>query len=252
MKTNAMQARTAAVKPSIVASSVAALLLSGFPVQNALAQSQAAGQQASPPASAAAAPSFTFLPQDKEIELALSAGPEHLRQESTVYVFGKNGYEKIRSGKNGFHCLVNRDGQQRGEKTLRPTCWDAEGSATILPVMLRVGELLVQGKNADEVKGDIDSGFSAGRFSAPRRAGIAYMLRGDIQIDPATNDVSKLSFPPHYMVYAPSVSNADIGMVGGDAAKERYALPFIYAGYSGGAHTAYIIILATEGKAHVH
>jgi len=40
-----------------------------------------------------------LLPQEEEIGLALSAGPEHLRAEATVYVFGKKGYERIRIGK---------------------------------------------------------------------------------------------------------------------------------------------------------
>ena len=85
-----------------------------------------------------------LLPQANEVELALSAGPEHLRAEATVYVFGDGGYVRVRDGSNGFSCLVNRDGFQAGDQTLRPTCWDAEGSATILPVMLRVGELLAK------------------------------------------------------------------------------------------------------------
>ena len=46
-----------------------------------------------------------FLLQEQEIELALSAAPEHLRSDATVYVFGKKGYEKVRSGKNGFTCI---------------------------------------------------------------------------------------------------------------------------------------------------
>lgn len=55
-------------------------------------------------------PSLIFLPQQQEIELALTAGPEHLRTDATVYFFGKKGYERVRSGKNGFTCMVNRDG----------------------------------------------------------------------------------------------------------------------------------------------
>ena len=43
-----------------------------------------------------------LLPREQELELALSAGPEHVRSDATVYVFGAKGYEKIRSGKNGF------------------------------------------------------------------------------------------------------------------------------------------------------
>ena len=192
-----------------------------------------------------------FLPQGQEIELALSAGPEHMRSDATVYVFGRKGYEKIRSGKNGFTCMVNRDGNQAGDNDLKPTCWDAEGSATIVPVMLRVGQLLAEGRTADEIKHDIDAGFNKGRFSSPQKTGIAYMLRGDVQYDPSTKEISKTLFPPHYMIYAPGVTNADIGM-NVDAYKKHPALPLVYAGYSGGARTAYIIVMAAEDKGHSH
>jgi hypothetical protein len=203
------------------------------------------------PSDAIQATTLIFLPQEQEIELALSAGPEHLRLDATVYVFGKTGYQKTRSGKNGFTCMVNRDGNQTGDNDLKPTCWDAEGSATIVPVMLRVGELIAQGKTADEIKHDIDAGFSEGRFSSPRKTGIAYMLRGDVQYDPKTRQITKTLFPPHYMIYAPGVTNADIGM-NMDAYKKHPSLPLVYAGYSGGARTAYIIVMATEDKGHSH
>lgn len=196
-------------------------------------------------------PTLIFLPQAQEIELALSAAPEHLRSDATVYAFGKQGYEKIRSGKNGFTCMVNRDGNQAGDNDLKPTCWDAEGSATIVPVMLRVGELMAQGKTAAEIARDIDAGFSEGRFSSPRKTGIAYMLRGDVGYDPKTKGISKTLFPPHYMIYAPGVTNPDIGM-NADASRKHPSLPFVYAGYSGGARTAYIIVMATGDRGHAH
>ena len=142
---------------------------------------------------------------------------------------------------------MNRDGLQSGDQTLRPTCWDAEGSATILPVMLRVGELLANRKSADEVKRDIDAGFSEGRYASPHKAGIAYMLQGDVQIDPKTQAINSRSFPPHYMIYAPGVSNADIG-ISRAALKDHFDLPFVYAGYSGGMRTGYIVVLAKEAK----
>jgi hypothetical protein len=189
-----------------------------------------------------------LLPREQEIELAASAAPEHLRKDASVYVFGKQGYEKARTGTNGFTCLVNRDGAQSGDLTLRPTCWDMEGSKTIVPVMLRVGELLAQGKSAAEIKRDIEAGFSDGRFREPGKTGIAYMLSGDVKkFDIKSGKVVALDFPPHYMIYAPGLRNADIGMT-----KEGYqinpSLPEVYAGYSGGSHTAYIIVLAVEHK----
>jgi len=192
-----------------------------------------------------------LLPQEQEIELALSAGPEHLRHDATVYVFGRDGYKKTHSGTNGFTCMVNRDGNQTGDNDLKPTCWDPEGSATIVPVMLRVGELMAQGKTANEIKLDIEGGFSDGRFFSPRKTGIAYMLKGDLQYDPQSKKIMKTSFPPHYMIYAPGVTNADIGM-NMDAYNKNPSLPLVYGGYSGGKRTAYIIVIATEGKAHRH
>jgi hypothetical protein len=184
-----------------------------------------------------------LLPQDEEIQLALDAGPEHLRSDATVYVFGPEGYRKIRSGTNGFTCLVNRDGNQAGDNDLKPTCWDAEGSRTILPVMLRVGELIARSASAEDIHHDIEAGFASGRFASPSKAGIAYMLRGDLAFDPQTKRIIRTAFPPHYMIYAPGVSNADIGMAVQHSGS-KFALPTAYAGYSGGAHTAYIIVPA--------
>lgn len=194
---------------------------------------------------------LTYLPRNMEIELALAAGPEHVRAGATVYVFGSEGYQQVRRGSNGFTCLVNRDGHQRGDTELRPTCWDPEGTATIVPVMLRVGELIARGESARAIEQEIDAGFESGRFKSPRKTGIAYMLRGDVSVDAKTETVSETVFPPHYMIYAPGVTNADIGMTG-DAFSANRALPVVYDGYSGGSRTAYIIIVASESDKHAH
>jgi hypothetical protein len=77
------------------------------------------------------------------------------------------------------------------------------------------------------------------------------MLKGDVQYDPSTKTISKTSFPPHYMLYAPGISNTDIGM-NMDAYRKNPSLPMVYSGYSGGARTAYIIIVASDGKTHSH
>lgn len=113
--------------------------------------------------------------------------------------------------------------------------------------MLRVGELMAQGKSADEIKQDIDDGFAHGRFHSPGKSGIAYMLAGDVKFDPKTGQLASTVFPPHYMIYAPGVTNADIGMT-----KEATtpSLPFVYSGYSGGEKTAYIIVMAGDSAGH--
>src|ERR1700746_3518075 len=112
-----------------------------------------------------------LLPREKETDLALNAAPEHLRKSAGVYVLERHGFVKIRESTNGFTCIVNRD----HPLSLKPVCFDAEGTATILPKILRVGELLMQGKAMSEINAEIAEGFRTGKYIAPRRSGVAYM-----------------------------------------------------------------------------
>ncbi len=173
------------------------------------------------------------------MELALSAAPDHLRKDAGVYVLEKNGFVKVRESGNGFTCIVNRD----HPLNLKPTCYDAEGTTTILPKVLRVGELLMQGVPMKDINHEIVEGFRTGKYISPRRAGVAYMLSGDIRnYNPATNHVD--SFPPHIMFYAPNLTNADIGTTP-QALNNNPWLPFVaYQGPHG-----YIIVVVGD-KAH--
>jgi hypothetical protein len=117
--------------------------------------------------------------------------------------------KSTKSPKNGFACIVNRD----HPLSLKPTCFDAEGTATIVPKIVQVGAWFMAGKSMQEIDRLIQEGFASGRFVAPRRPGVAYMLSGDIRnVNPRTGQVS--SFPPHVMFYAPNLTNADIGSTG--------------------------------------
>jgi hypothetical protein len=150
-----------------------------------------------------------LLPQDKEIAIALSAAPEHLREGASVYVLKQAGFVQARKGTNGFSCIVNRD----HPLNQKPTCYDAEGSETILPKVLRFGELLMKGVPLEQIKAEIAEGFRSGKYISPRRPGVAYMLSGDIKnYNASTGKVE--SFPPHVMFYAPNLTNEDIGSDG--------------------------------------
>ena len=179
-----------------------------------------------------------LLPRQKEIDIALSAAPEHLRKGATVYVLERNGFVKVRDSANGFTCIVNRD----HPLNQKPVCFDAEGTATILPKILRFGELLMQGKTMSEIEAEIAEGFRTGKYISPRRPGIAYMLSGDIRnFNPRTGKVE--SFPAHVMFYAPNLTNADLGTTPEALAKDP-SLPFVaYQGPHG-----FIIMLANSGK----
>ena len=192
-----------------------------------------------------------YLDQDIEISLALAAGPEGIREGASVYVFTPSGYKEVVKGNNGFTCFVNRDGLQNGDTTLRPTCWDQEGSDSIVPVMLRVGKLISEGKSADYIKSEIKTAYKQNKFRQPKRNGIAYMLKGDMVFDLEKNTIASTVFPPHYMLYAPGLKNSDIGISDQDL-KNNPSLPFVYSGYSGGENNAYIIILASKENTSHH
>jgi len=119
------------------------------------------------------------LPRAEEEKLALSGSPEHLRAAATLYIFGKNGFEKARTGTNGFTCLLNRDAFFYGVPQFKPTCWDRVGATTYLPVMLKTGEMLAHGQSFEAIKAAIDAGFANSTFRAPDAGGVAYMLAGD-------------------------------------------------------------------------
>ncbi len=162
-----------------------------------------------------------LLPADCELDIALSAAPEHLRAGADVFVLGEQGYEKVRSGDNGFSCIINRDHPM----SLKPTCFDAEGSATIVPKILRFGERMMAGRALDEIRAEIEVDFAEGRLISPRRPGVAYMLSAYNR--PYNGGTGKMGrFPPHVMFYAPGLTNADIGF-SRDAFRENRSLPFI-------------------------
>ncbi len=149
-----------------------------------------------------------LLPREKEIALALSAAPPELGKNATVYVLEEKGYVKARDGNNGFACLVSHDAPE----SVEPECYDAEGAETHLPRVLRVAELRAQGKTRAQIDAEVAEGFASGKFRAPRRPGIVYMLStaNKVVADEATGRI--VSFPPHLMFYAPYLTNADIGV----------------------------------------
>lgn len=194
----------------------------------------------------------SVLPREAEERLALSGAPEHLRAGATVYVYGKQGFELTRKGDNGYVCLLNRDGFFYGASQFKPTCWDAQGAKTYVPVMLKVGEMLARKHSVAEIRKALDAGFADKTFRAPDTGGIAYMLAGDIEIDPASGAVTRQAYPGHYMFYANGVTSEQLGFTR-EAGQKDPTLPFVFSAGAGGDHgLAYIIAMPGSTHAHSH
>jgi len=150
-------------------------------------------------------PAYDFsLSREEKIKLAESAAPAEISTRASVYILEHSGYIKVREGSNGFSCFVDRQTPWNSE----PTCFDAEGSAATLPTRLFAEQERAKGKSEDEIKAEIDDGYKKGRFKAPGKPGIVYMLSDSTSLF-VNGKIVKA--PPHLMFYAPYATDKDIG-----------------------------------------
>jgi len=183
-------------------------------------------------------PAYDFsLPREERIQLAESAAPPEISSKATVYVLERTGYVKAREGTNGFSCFVDR----QNPLNLEPTCFDAEGSATTLVTRLFVEEQRAQGKSEDEINAAIQDGYRSGRFHAPRKPGIAYMMSSSMYLYFAQNN-QVVHAPPHLMFYAPYATDKDIGSPPPSVDMPRVLRP--------GQPDTYIVVFPRAREAH--
>ncbi len=150
------------------------------------------------------------LPREREIKLARSAAPDAVSKDATVMVFTGRGFEVAAKGTNGVTCVVNRS----YPRSLEPHCFDAEGSATVLPMELRRTELLREGKSAESIDREIAAGLMSGKYRLPRRPAMSYMMSAEqVLYDDSGKNVG--NWKPHLMIYYPHLASADFGIGAG-------------------------------------
>ena len=147
----------------------------------------------------------SHTPEEVQIALATAAGP-NVSEAATIYVLGPKGYRVARKGTNGFACLVERERLD----TIEPECYDPEGVATVLRARVFVEEQRAAGVAEEKIHAAVDAGYQSGRFQAPRRPGIVYMMSDyNYVFDPDARQV--IHFPGHLMFYAPYLTAKDVG-----------------------------------------
>lgn len=172
-------------------------------------------------------------PEAVQVALAESAGPPPVARDATVLIIGANGYRRVRDGRNGFTCLIAR---QRRD-TLEPECFDAEGTATIVPARLFVESERAAGVDEAAIEARLEAGYTSRRFAAPRKRGLVYMLSpSNYVFDPEQKKV--IHFPGHLMFYAPHATAKEVGTGPG--------APYIVA--PGTPHALMIVVPAGTGE----
>jgi hypothetical protein len=191
------------------------------------------------------------MPESLEVRYAQSALPPHLRDGATIYVLDPSrGYVVSHKGANGLSCIVVRSDWQWPERPFRediiwPVCYDAEGSKTLMQDYIYTAELRARGMDAKQVHREVTKRFGTSAYPNPGRSGIAYMIApimrtvGDKKVpEPVTMNM------PHYMFYAPNVTDADIG----GSPYSKY--PFILA-MSPGRDDVIILLVGETEKAAI-
>jgi len=146
--------------------------------------------------------------RDQEIRLARSAAPAAVSKDAKVYVLDHDHYVVADPGHSSESCLVARPAEQ----AFAPMCGDAEADATILAVERFRSVEVLAGKSQDVVKREIADGFKSGRFRAPKRPALIFMM-SSAQLLPSPDGTSVGKFLSHIMVFYPQIHNADYGLV---------------------------------------
>lgn len=189
------------------------------------AQSAGVGSMEPPP----------LLERAREIALARSAAPASVSGDATVLVLERGeGYVVAEEGTNGVTCLVDRTWPE----SVEPTCYDREGSETVLRLRLRMAELREAGATMAEVLRDRAEGLRSGRLRAPSKLVLTWMMSaGQVLYDDDGKRIGE--WRPHLMIYYPGMTEAELGLAGG-----RYAHgPFLS---DGGEPTAKLIVPMPE------
>ena len=158
---------------------------------------------------------YPELTLDQELRLAMSAGPLTVSQEADVYRMTDQGFERAVEGTNGWACIVVRVAANK--TNLAPHCLNPTAVETVLPAFLREGELQARGMSADHINAELKRQWANGELKLPEGPAYAYMMSEGQRLGP-----NAAKFRPHFMLYMPYVTNADIG---GDPS--NMALPFV-------------------------
>jgi len=145
-------------------------------------------------------------PRETQINIARSAAPKEVSERADVYILGKNGYELAAKGSNGFSCAIERERLD----TMEPECYDGEGSRTTFKTRQFVEAQRAAGVSEEKIEMVVAAGYKSGRFKAPSKPGITYMLSDSNYVfDPDAKKV--IHFPGHLMFYAPYATAETVG-----------------------------------------
>lgn len=158
---------------------------------------------------------------EREAAVAASAGPDHVSQNATIWVLGKERQEFVvfREGSNGYNCFVGRKwGSPFGSRAFTsdvvktPNCFDAYASKTHFQEQRLRHKLGLEGKTSDEIYAAVLKAYGDGDIPTPVNTSFGYMTSEAQCLSPVLLERSgSCQGQPHIMVYAPNNTNDKFG-----------------------------------------
>jgi hypothetical protein len=133
---------------------------------------------------AVAAPlSEYMMAKDAEVALARSAAPASISGAAEVLVLGRDGYETVVKGGNGFVCLVERsfaaavDFPEFWSPKIRgPICVNPEAARTYLQVVRMEARLVMEGRSRAEIAAALKTAWEKKELTEPGAGAMSYMM----------------------------------------------------------------------------
>lgn len=151
--------------------------------------------------------------QGYEIRLARSAAPASVSSIASVWVLGRQGYERVIQGTNGFNCLVERGWAEIATprtfldpRMKAPICFNALASETVMQRVFFRTRLVLEGKSREQVDQAVSAAYLDGTLRSPVTTAVAYMMSSGQWLGETFGH-----WHPHMMIYAPYISAADLG-----------------------------------------
>ncbi len=144
---------------------------------------QAKAQDAANPYPAMAPVEQYMMDRNDEIALARSAAPASISGDATVYVLGKQGYEKAVEGKNGFVCLVDRgwmgafDWPEFWNPKIRAAgCLNPQAARWDVPVEILRSKMTMAGRSQSDVLAAVKAGYAKKELPQLEMGAMCYMM----------------------------------------------------------------------------
>jgi hypothetical protein len=145
---------------------------------------------------------------DDEVRLARSAAPPAIANDAKVYVLDHGHYVVADPGRSTEACMVSRP----EAKDVAPECGDAEADATELALERFRTEQRLAGRSKADVDRAIADGMRSGRFRAPKRPALVFMLSSAQELT-APDGKPVGHWYPHVMIFYPGMTASDLGVV---------------------------------------